>query len=304
MTPITIRQLQYFVAVYEEASFSRAAEREHSSQSALSTQIRNLEEILGRPLLERSVHGVSPTADGQRFYRHAIAILRSVNAAKQEMEEISSSISGFVRLGLIPSVVRGLLPSFLPSFLSAYPLIDIRVIQGFSAPIARAVLDDVVDFGVVLEPPRNDGIEITRLSSGRMVLVTAARSGLVPGEPVRLHELPAFDFVVPSPDHTLRQIIERRIWTKEIRSARILEMDSVHGMVDLVRDSNWATILPLVAVSCDLGSGRLCINPIIEPHLDADIYLIKLSRHPLSKAAQLLVDGLRQQVVAGEQALA
>lgn len=305
MIPITIRQLQYFVAVYEEASFSKAAEREHSSQSALSTQIRNLETILERPLLERSVHGVTPTVDGQRFYRHAIAILRSVTAAKQEMAEINGSISGMVRLGLIPSVIRGLLPKFLPGFLERHPLVDVRIIQGFSAPVARAVLDNVVDLGVVLEPPRNEGIEITRLAAGRMVLVTGAQSGLRRGAPLRLADLPAFDFVVPSPDHTLRQIIERRIWTREIRVARLLEMDSVHGMVDLVRGSpNWATILPLVAVICDLDADDLCISPILEPQLEADIYLITLGRQPLSRAAQLLVEGLRQQIVAGETTLA
>lgn len=303
MIPITIRQLQYFVAVYEEASFSKAAEREHCSQSALSTQIRNLEEILGRVMFDRSVHGATPTLEGQRFYRHAIAIIRSVNAAKLEMAEVSGRISGLVRLGLIPSVIRGMLPTFLPKFVAEYPLLDIRIIQGFSVPLAREVLDETVDFAVVLEPPRHDGIEITKLSKGKMVLVTSPRLGLENGAPVRLHELPPWSYVVPSPDHTLRQLIERRVWTKEIWTDRILEMDSVPGMVDFVRDSNWATILPLVAVSCDLGSDRLCINPIVEPHLEADLYLINLSQRPLTKAAQLLVEALRQQIVESESAL-
>ena len=87
MIPITIRQLQYFVAVYEEASFSRAAEREHCSQPALSAQIRNLEAILERSLFDRSVNGAIPTAAGQRFYRHSVAILRSVNTARLEMDK-------------------------------------------------------------------------------------------------------------------------------------------------------------------------------------------------------------------------
>ena len=298
MIPITIRQLQYFVAVYEEAAFSRAAEREHCSQPALSAQVRNLEEILGRTLFERSVSGVTPTAYGQRFYRHSVAILRSVNLAKLEMEEVSGQVAGQVRAGLIPSVVRGLMPSFLPAFIDTYPMIEVRLIQGFSDMLAEAVLAQTVEFAVVLEPPKHEGIEITKLSEGKMVLISSAALGFKRGEPLRLPTLAPLNLVVPSPNHTLRRNIERRIWTKEIRVGRILEMDTVHGMIDFVAHSKWATILPLAAVACDLDSDRLCINPIIEPYLEADLYLINLTQQPLAATAQLFVQELRRQAEA------
>src|SRR5664279_6608307 len=124
MIPITIRQLQYYVAVYEEATFSKAALREHCSQPALSAQIRNLEQILNRSLFDRSVSGVMPTAAGQRFYRHSVAILHSVSSAQLEMEEVSGQVAGQVRAGLIPTIMRGLMPSFLPAFVDTYPMID------------------------------------------------------------------------------------------------------------------------------------------------------------------------------------
>jgi len=298
MIPITIRQLQYYVAVYEEATFSKAALREHCSQPALSAQIRNLEQILNRPLLERSVNGVMPTAAGQRFYRHSVAILHSVNSAKLEMEEVSGQVAGQLRAGLIPSVMRGLMPSFLPAFIDTYPMIDIRLIQGFSDALADMVLAQEVEFAVVLEPPKHEGIEITKLSEGSMVLVSSPALNFKRGEALRLQDLAPINLVVPSPNHTMRRNIERRIWTKEIRVGRILEMDSVHGMIDFVSHSSWATILPLTAVACDLESKRLCINPITEPYLEADLYLINLKRNPLPALAQLFVDELRQQADA------
>ncbi len=295
MIPITIRQLQYYVATYEEASFTRAAEREHCSQPALSAQIRNLEKILNRTLLERSANGVSPTAEGQRFYRHSVAILRSVNTAQIEMAEVSGQVSGRVHAGLIPSVVRGLLASFLPAFTDAYPMIDIRVTQGFSDTLAQAVIAKEVEFAVVLEPPRHEGIEITRFAEDSMVLISSPALGFPRGEPLRLPKLAPLDLVVPSPNHTLRRNIERHIWTKDIPVRRILEMDTVHGMIDFVGNSKWATILPMTSVACDVGSDRLCINPIVEPHLEADLYLIHLTRYPLTAVAQLFVHELRQQ---------
>lgn len=296
MTPITIRQLQYFVAVYEEGAFSKAADREHCAQPALSARVRNLEEILGHALFERSVSGVTPTTYGQRFYRHSVSILRSINHAKLEMEEMSGQVSGQLRAGLIPSVMRGLMPSFLPDFVDTYPMIDLRMLQGFSDALAESVLTRSVDFAVVLEPPKHDGIEITKLCDGTMVLVSSPGLGFKRCEALRLPELPPLNLVMPSPNHTLRRNIERRIWTKEIRVGRVLEMDSVHGMIDFVATSNWATILPLTAVACDIGSDRLCINPIAEPYLEADLYLINLSRHPLSATAQLFIDALTRQL--------
>lgn len=295
MIPITIRQLQYFVAVYEEASFSKAALREHCSQPALSAQIRNLEHILGRSLFERSVSGVTHTAAGLRFYGHSVAILRSVNAAKLEMAEASGQIAGKVQMGLIPTVVRGLMPAFLPQFVESHPMIEITLIQGFSDPLARAVLEQEIDFAVVLEPPKHEGIEITRLADDTMVLVSSPALGLKSGTAVNLSELPPLNLVVPSPNHILRHNIERRMWTKEINVARILEMDTVHGMIDFVAHSAWATILPFTAVLCDVGSDRLCINPISEPHLEANLYLIHLTRRPLSQAARAVIEELGRQ---------
>lgn len=301
MIPITIRQLQYFSAVYEEASFTRAAEREHCSQPALSAQIRNLEKTLDRSLFERSVNGVIPTAAGRRFYRHSVAILRSINSAQIEMAEVSGQVAGQVRIGLIPSVVHGLLSSVLPKFVDTYPMVDIRVIQGFSDTLAESVLSQVVDFAVVLEPPKHEGIEITKLSKGSMVLISNPALGFVRGAPLKLSELPQLDLVVPSPNHTLRRNIERRIWSKEIRAGRILEMDTVHGMIDFVSHANWATILPLTAVACDMESERLCINLIVEPYLEADLYLINLTQHALSTISRLFVEALRGEAEACEK---
>ena len=298
MIQITIRQLRYFVATFEEANFTRAAEREHCSQPALSAQIANLEKILDRELFERSTNGARPTAAGQRFYAHAVSILSSVNQAQIEMAEEGGLAAGQVRVGLIPSVVRGLLPSFLPAFVDAHPLFELRVIQGFSDTLANAVLAQAVDFAVVLEPLRHEGLEIERFAADNMALISGPALELPHGATLRLAELPPLNLVVPSPNHTLRRNIERHIWTKEIRVERRLEMDTVHGMIDFVAGSRWATILPMVAVACDLGGERVRVNPIAEPRLEADLYLIRLTQQPLTARARLFAEALRQRAAA------
>lgn len=294
MIPITIRQLHYYVAVYEEASFTKAAEREHSSQPALSTQIRNLEQTLGRTLFERAATGVTATAEGQRFYRHAVSILRSISTAQREMAEVSGLVAGRVCAGLIPSVMRGLLPSFLPFFVDAFPMIEVVIEQDFSDVLAQSVIDRSVEFAVVLEPPKHDGIEITKYIEDRLALISNPALGLPHGETVSLKEMPRLNLVLPSPRHILRTIIEQRIWTKDISVGRILEMDSVYGMLDFVTNAAWATILPEVAVAGNRPSEHLCVNPIVQPRFASDLYLIHLTRYPLSTASQLFVDELRK----------
>jgi DNA-binding transcriptional LysR family regulator len=94
----------------------------------------------------------------------------------------------------------------------------------------------------------------------------------------------------------MRRNIERRIWTKEIHVSRVLEMDSVHGMIDFVANSKWATILPLMSVAHDIKSDGLCINPIVEPYLEADVYLINLMQRPLRATAQVFVQAIQREL--------
>lgn len=294
MPSVSLRQISYFVAVFEEGGFSRAAERENCAQPGLSVHIRNLEETLGLALFERSVSGVTPTPAGRRFYRHALAILRSVHSAELEIAEMRDQISGVVRAGLIPSVVRGLLPPMLPDFLDSYPRIDLQVVQAYSETLVRWLLSGELDFALLIEPAVQDGLEITRFSRERMVLITGRALGLQPWRPVKLREMPPLKLVVPTMRHGLRRNIERSIKLAGLSPQRVLEMDAMQGALEFIKKSDWATILPMTAVINDLDSARLCLNPIIEPSIKSDLFVAHLTQNPLSAASRVFVDTLRE----------
>lgn len=291
---ISFRQLQYFIAVCEEGSISKAAGRENCTQPALSTQIRNLEEVIGSKLFERSVVGVLPTAAGKRFYRHAVAILRSLRVAEHDMAKGNDQVTGKVRAGLIPSVVRGILPSFLPHFVERYPAIELCITESFSGTLTSWLLDRELDLAVVVEPPAHEGLVTERLAEGPAMLITGKAAGLAPG-PTRLSDLPPLKMVLPGHRHGLRTVIERSIWARSLRVVRILEMDSVPGMITFVRASDWATILPSVAVMRDLDDPELVLNPIIDPQFEGNLYIAHLTQYPPSPAAQHFVETLRSE---------
>ena len=295
---LTIRQVKYFVAVYESGSISKAAEREHCSQPGLSAQVRNLERIIGSPLFERSVSGIVPTAAGQRFYRHAVVILHAVHRVEQEMTDYGREVSGKVRVGLIPSIVRGLLPEFLPEFVESHPFVDLQLVESFSGILADWVLDQKIDFAVVVEPPRHAGMKVSKLADGLAVLISGRALDLPPLAPVRLPELASLKLVAPSPRHALHHVIDRAIRTGNLRIKRMIELDTVTGMIEFVRRSDWVTILPLAAVVADLNSDQLRVNPIIEPAIITDLYLIHLQQTPLSRTAKAFVVALKAKMDA------
>jgi len=292
---ISFRQLQYFIAVCEEGSISKAAGRENCTQPALSTQIRNLEDVIGSKLFERSVVGVLPTTAGKRFYRHAVAILRSLRVAEHEMAKGNDQILGTVHAGLIPSVVRGILPSFLPDFVERHPAIELCITESFSGTLTSWLLARELDLAVVVEPSAHDGVVIERMAEGPAMLITGKAAGLAPG-PTRLSDLPPLKMVLPGHRHGLRAVIERSIWARSLRVSRILEMDSVPGMITFVRASDWATILPSAAVVRDLDDPELVLNPITDPQFHCNLYITHLAQFPLSPAAQQFAEALRSEV--------
>ncbi len=289
---ISFRHLQYFAAVYEEGSFTKAAERERCTQPALSAQVRNVEELVGAALFERSVAGAVPTAAGKRFYRHAIAILRSLRTAELDMASVTQQVSGTVRVGVIPSLVRGILPSFLPKFVEKHPAIDLRITESFSGTLTDWLMAQEIDLAFVVEPPRHEGLEMERFAEGPAVLISGKAFGLSSG-PIQLANIPPVKLIMPGRRHSMRATIDRAIWSRSLKVTRALELDSVPGMITFVRSSDWATILPMAAIVGDRNDPNLVLNPITDAQFETNIYLVHLTQFPLSPAALEFVEALR-----------
>jgi LysR family nitrogen assimilation transcriptional regulator len=291
---ISFRHLQYFVAVYEEGSFTKAAERERCTQPALSAQVRNVEELVGAALFERSVAGAVPTAAGKRFYYHAVAILRSLRTAELDMAVVAQQISGTVRAGVIPSLVRGILPTFLPEFVEKHPALELRITESFSGTLTDWLLAQEIDLAFVVEPPQHEGLEMEKIAEGPAVLISGNALGLSSG-PIRLSDIPPVKLIMPGRRHSLRATIDRAIWARSLKVTRALEMDSVPGMITFVRNSDWATILPMAAIVGDCNNPDLILNPITDVQFETNIYLVHLTQFPLSPAAREFVEALRSE---------
>ncbi|MNO18524.1 HTH-type transcriptional regulator CynR [compost metagenome] len=127
---MNLKALKYAVEVARTGSFTRAAQHSHVAQSALSMAVARLEHELGVPLFDRSVRGVTATAEGARFLERVDLMLQELAAARQELTSLANLQSGEVRLGFAPMFGMGRLPMWLEQFHAQYPGVRFKAFEG------------------------------------------------------------------------------------------------------------------------------------------------------------------------------
>jgi LysR family nitrogen assimilation transcriptional regulator len=287
-----LRQFRSFVAVVEEGSINRAADRLNCSQPSVSVQMRQLEQELGLTLLDRRARGVTPTPAGERFFADCLKILGDVEAARQRMGDWSREVSGALAAGIIPTISKGVLPKVLPDYAREYPSVDIRIAEAYSGTLTEWVLEGDLDFALVTEPPHDPSLDQRVVSNEALVLVSGRASPLQPGVPVALRDIAPIKLLIPSQRHSLRTIIERHVDTGDIAVERMLEIDGLYATLQFLRHSDWSTILPVTTLAEDIDDPRLTVSPIVEPATRLGYYLIHQTRRPLTQPALRLIDRL------------
>src|SRR3954452_22615052 len=144
-----LRQLEYFVAVVEEAGFTRAAERVHISQSGVSAQVRQLEHELGAVLLDRSGRAAPPTAAGTALLPHARAALAAVAAARQAVDDVNGLVRGRLVVGMVNGCTVRPLFDALASFHLAHPGIELSLYEDGSDRLVDGVRAGTTDLALI-----------------------------------------------------------------------------------------------------------------------------------------------------------
>ncbi|MGJ7527965.1 LysR family transcriptional regulator [Variovorax sp. GB1P17] len=161
--------LRAFVAVKETGGFTRAAERLHLTQSAISHQIRKLEEQVGRPLLHRTTRRLTVTEDGEDFLRYAQQILDALDAMTRRFQP--SPIAGSVRFGVPDNFMGDRLPPLLSQFARGFPAVRLEVSVSMHLDLRAMIRAGELDLAVVMSPP--DTVEGTRLRRTQLVWAAA-----------------------------------------------------------------------------------------------------------------------------------
>jgi DNA-binding transcriptional LysR family regulator len=185
-----LRQLEYLVAVVDEGSFTRAAERVHISQSGVSAQVRQLERELGQPLLDRSARVVRPTAAGAAVLPFARTALAAVSGARLAVDELAGLLRGRVVVGVVTGCALPEFTAALAAFHRAHPQVGLSLVERGSDALLRGVCGGELDLAVAgVHGATPEGLERLVLDDERLVLVVPSGHDLAGRGPVPLAEL-------------------------------------------------------------------------------------------------------------------
>ena len=296
MPAIPLRQIRAVIAVCEEGSFTRAAERENATQSGISQHVAAAEQALGVKLFERTPAGVTPTPAGLRYYRRCVEAVGALDQAADEARSLGRQVTGDLRIGLMPTFTRAVLAPVLDDFVPRCPEVRLHIVEGYSGLLTEMVLDDELDFAVVPAFEGTIGLKSRLLVRDREMLISGPKRGLTALAPVRLGQLKPLKIVVPGPDNIRRRNLETYFQSHGVEIEAVLEMDAMIATLEFVARSDWVTVLPSVISVNDIGRGEMTVNPLVEPELHAEFVVIQPTRRVLSTQARLFLERFEREV--------
>ncbi|WP_063803430.1 LysR family transcriptional regulator [Paraburkholderia caribensis] len=187
--------IRLFVAVVEESSISRAAEREHIALSAASRRISELEDTLGAKLLYRTTGGVYPTPAGQAVLRRARNILREMQEMETEVSTYGDGHRGLVRIAANISSLMQFLPERVATFKARFPFVEVNIKETTSAEAVKAVHDGQVDVALASSSTGAEGLAKFSCWDDELVLVVPAGHTLAESEGVTCLQALEYEFV-------------------------------------------------------------------------------------------------------------
>lgn len=246
---MTIIQLEYLLAVANCGSFSKASELCFVTQPSLSMQIKNLEEELGVVLLDRSKKPVVPTQVGMLVIERAREALLAYNNVKECVSELKGSISGKLRLGVIPTIAPYLLPRFVHTFGEKYPAVELEIREMITPDIIKAMDCDELDAAILAGGTCPDRITEQELFDDRFYVYVSPENPLSARANLRIEDIYSKDLILLAEGHCLRDQVIELCGVNRLRELPYtLQSGSLETVMRIVDTTSMLTIIPEMAL--------------------------------------------------------
>ncbi len=291
-----IENLKVFCDLVDMQSFSLAAERNFITQSAVSQQIRTLEDKFKRRLLER-VRGrreVKLTAAGEVFYRECKNVLASFDVLNESMSGLVGKISGTVKVATVYSVGLHELPPKVREFMSKFPAAKIDLEYSRTTRVVRDVMNGTVELGVVSFPETRRGLTIVPMASDRLVLICPPGHEFAEREQMKVTELKGQDFVLFERDIPTRKATDKILKSYGVEIRKVAEFDNIETIKRSVEVGFGLAIVPHPSVIDEEKNGQLCVIELAEKDWIRPVGVVYRTDRTLSIAAKKFVQLLEQ----------
>jgi len=283
-----LSELQVFLTVAREGSFSRAAERLYRTQPAVSLTIRKLEDGLGQPLFVRGARPVRLTDAGTLLRDYAERLVNLRDEVKKGLSELTGLNRGELSLGVNESSIHALLPA-LGQFRKLHPGIQIRVHRMFSRDIPHEVLNYRLDLGAVSYVPREAQLQATEILKDELTLVVPPKHPLAKRKEVDVADLENESFVAHSVESPFRRRVIELFGRNRTTLNMPIEMPTIESIKRFVQMGMGVAIVPRMCVAWEIDRGWMKEVKVRQLNLPRHVYLVSRKGARLPHAAAELI---------------
>jgi DNA-binding transcriptional LysR family regulator len=285
-----IHQLEHFLAVVDEGTFTRAAGRVCRTQPAVSQSIKKLEEELRSPLFARDSHDLTLTESGKRLIEYARRMIRLRDEAVHTLSELRDLSTGTLSIASHETAALYLLPGALRTYARQFREVRVGVYRSPLDEIPARVLDREVDLGFVAEEPTSRDLESVHIYSDELILIASPRHPLAARRTVCINDLSQERFVVHHLcANSVRKVLQ--VFDQERTPFKVAaELWSFENIKDFVEQDIGLAIVPRVTVLQSLLAGLLVEVPVERLQIPRQTYIIFRDRQYMSDAARGLLN--------------
>ena len=288
-----IESLKMFCDLVETESFTKAAQINKVTQSAVSQQISSMERNFKSLLVERSKKKFRLTREGQMLYDYGKQVIQTYESLMSRFQEIKDIISGNIRVATVYSIGLHDLPPYLKKFIKAYPTVNVHVEYRRADAVYEDVLGNVVDLGLVAFPQKVPNVEIIPLHKYTMVLICSPQHPLAGRKTVKIKDLSGHKFIGFEADMPTRRAIDKVLRDQHITVQHVMEFDNVETVKRAVEIDAGVAVVPHSTVIQEIANRTLVEIKFDGVDMDRPWAVISKKNKVLTPAMRQFVEVLK-----------
>ncbi|HTL59047.1 MAG TPA: LysR family transcriptional regulator [Candidatus Limnocylindrales bacterium] len=289
-----IESLKVFCDLTETESFTKAAQINGVTQSAVSQTISSLERQFKSLLIERSKKNFRLTAEGEVLYDYSKQILQTYDALHSKLQEIKEIISGNIRVATIYSIGLHVLPPYLKKFLKSYPTVNVHVEYRRPNQVYEDVLGNVVDLGLVAYPMRDPKLEIVPLRKDQLVLICHPQHAFAKLKGIKLKNLNGQKFVSFEKDIPTRKALDKILKDHGVSVEHVMEFDNIETVKRAVEIDSGVAIVPQETIRQEVNNQTLAAVRLDDGDYYRSLGIIHKKNKVLSPAIKQFIGLLKE----------
>jgi LysR family transcriptional regulator, transcriptional activator of the cysJI operon len=252
-----IESLKVFCDLAETKSFTKAAEINHVTQSAVSQTISALERRFSSLLIERSKKNFRLTPEGDVFYDYSKRILQTCDALQSKLQEIENVISGNIRVATIYSIGLHVLPPYVTKFMRRYPTVNVHVEYRLDDQVYESVLGNVVDLGLVAYPTRDPRLEVVHLRTDTLVVICHPQHPFAERKSIKVKALSGHKFINFERDIPTRRALDKIFKEHRMTVEQVMAFDNIETVKRAVEIDSGVAIVPKETITQEVANQTL-----------------------------------------------